>query len=205
MLAVNPKDIYVLYARSLGWLTVLAVVAVCASVVVSIVFIDFVHGNPHRTQTNALETMMLFALVVGVIAAVDSVIVFALPQCFQAVVSDGLVRWFGGRAQAAVLVALPMTAVITWYAFDYFIPTNVPHATTAGSGDWQPYQHGLTTARYLTALGCQTPATLFNIAYVAATGTRFSRKSVVRLGFVAAILAGGFAGYGDAKGQYQFL
>jgi len=193
-----------MYARSMAWLTVLVAVKCGVSNIVSLVLIDFVHGNSDRTQENAIEMIIIFTPLLGLIAAVGTVIVFALPQCFQAVVSGALVRRFGDRAQAAVLMAQPMTAIITWYSYDYLTPTNVTLAINVGPG-WQPYQHGLTAARYLTALACQTAATLFSVAYVGTTGNRLPRKAVVLLALAAAVLAGGFGGYRQADAQYQFL
>jgi hypothetical protein len=195
-----------MYARSLAWLTLLAAVAV-GSQIVSVMVIDFVHGNTHLTPKDtagAVETMIVFAPLFGLIAAVDTVIVFTLPQSFQALVSAVLARWSGSRAQVAVLLALPMTALITWYAFDYFIPSYTPLAITYAP-DWQPYQHGLTPARYLATLAYQTPATLFSVAYVGTIGSPGRRRAVVHLALAAAVLAGGYAAYRAAAGQYQFL
>jgi hypothetical protein len=193
-----------MYARSLAWVAAVVAVICGISNIMSLVLIDFVHGNPHRIQENAFEMIIIFTPLLGLIAAVGTVIVFALPQCFQAMVSGMLVRRFGDHAQAAVLLALPMTAIITWYSYDYLTPSNVNLGINLGP-DWQPYQHGITAARYLAALVCQTAATLFSIAYVGTTGSRLRRKAVVLLALAAALLAGGFRGYRQAEGQYQFL
>jgi len=190
-----------MYARSLAWLTVLAAVICGISNIISLVLIDFVHGNPHRTQENAFEMIIIFTPLRGLIAAIGTAIVFALPQCFQAIVGA---RRFGGHAQGAVLLALPMTAVITWYSYDYLTPFDVNLAIHVGPG-WQLYQHGITTARYLAALACQTLATLFSVAYVGTTGRHLPRKAVVLVALAAAVLAGGLAGYLQAEAQYQFL
>jgi hypothetical protein len=198
-IAVTARTAYAMYARSLAWLTLLAAVAV-GSQIVSVMVMVFVHGNAHVTPkdtADAVGTVVVFAPLFGLIAAVDTVIVFTLPQSFQALVSGGLARWFGGRAQVAVLMVLPMTALITWYAFDYLIPSYTPLATTYAP-DWQPYQHGLTPARYLGALAYQTPATLFSVAYVGTIGNAGRRRAVLRLAFAAAVLAGGYAAYGGA-------
>jgi len=195
-----------MYARSLAWLTLLAAVAV-GSQIVFVMVIGFVQGNAHLTlkyTADAVGTVMVIAPLFGLIAAVDTVIVFTLPQSFQALVSGVLEAWFGGRAQVAVLMVLPMTAVITWYAFDFLMPSYTPLAITYAP-DWQPYQHGLTPARYLAALAYQTPATLFSVAYVGTIGSPGRRRVVVRLAFAAAVLAGGYAEYRVATGQYQFL
>jgi hypothetical protein len=50
---MKPGCIYRSYARSLLWVALLAAVAIGVAVIVELVFVDFVHGNPHRTQANA--------------------------------------------------------------------------------------------------------------------------------------------------------
>ena len=203
-LAVTSNAIHAMYAQSLAWLTVLAAIICGVANITSLVLIDFVHGNPHRTLENAIVMIVLFTPVFGVIAAVGTVIVFALPQCFQALVSGALVRRFGDKAQLAILLVLPMTAVITWYSYDYLTPSDLNLGINVGP-DWRPYQHGLTAARYLSTLVCQTPATLFSIAYVGTARTGLPRNAVVLLALAAAVLAGGFAGHRLAEGQYPFL
>jgi hypothetical protein len=201
---VSANAIHAMYAHSLAWLAVLAAVICGVSNVASLVLIDFVHGNPHRTQKNAVEMMIFFTPLLGLIAAVGTSVVFVLPQCFKAAVSGALVRRFGSHAQAGILLALPMTAVITWYSYDNLTPSDVILGINAGP-DWQPYQHGLTAARYLGTLAYQTPATLFSVAYVRTTGLRLPRMALMLLAFAAAVVAAGFWRYRQAEGQYQFL
>jgi hypothetical protein len=198
---VNAKAIPALYARSLAWLTVLAAIICGVSIILSNVLIDFVHGNPHRTRENTVEMIIMFPPLFGLIAVIGTVIVFALPQCFQALVSGALVRRFGGHSQAAVLLVLPLTAVITWYCFDYL----VPDLGIYEGPDGQRYRHGLTAARYLATLACQMPVTVFSVAYAGTAGNSFHRKAVIFLALAAAMLAGGFWGYYLAEEQYQFL
>ncbi len=111
---------------------------------------------------------MLIVLLVGTISVIGTLLVFTLPQCFQAAVSNGFVRRFGRDAHMGVLLALPVTAVITWYCFDYLTPPSFNLGINQGPG-WEPYKHGLTTTRYLTALAFQAPATLFSAVYSAAS------------------------------------
>lgn len=192
------------YAQSLVWLAILAAVTAGVSNIVELVFIDFIHGNPHRTQGNAITMMVTFTPLLGMVALIGVLLVLTLPQCFQATVSGALVRRFGSRAQAGVLLALPITAAMAWYCYDYLTPSDVGLAINEGP-DWEPYQHGLTLARYTEALAFQVPATLFSVAYAAADAARPSRRIVVLLALAVAIIAGGIMGHHAAEGQYQFL
>lgn len=201
---VPDRIVMFAYARSLAWLAILAAVIVGIQNIVGLVFIDFIHSNPHRTQGNAIFMMIAYTPLFGLVALIGVLLVLTLPQCFQAAVSSALVCQFGSRAQAGVWLALPITAAMTWYCYDYLTPSDVGLAINEGP-DWKPYQHGLTLARYAAALAFQVPATLFSVAYAAAGATRPSRKTVILLAFAAAVIAGGIMGHRTAEGQYQFL
>jgi len=83
--------------------------------IVSIVGVHFVHGNPHRTKANALLMAVLFPPLFGFVSIMGSFLTFAVPQCFQALVSDVLVRLLGRRGQFGILLASPRTAALAWY------------------------------------------------------------------------------------------
>ena len=201
---VPDRVVVFTYAKSLAWLAILAAVIAGIQNIVGLVFIDFIHGNPHRTQGNAIFMMIVYTPLLGLVALVGVLLVFTLPQCFQAAISSALGYRFGSRAQAGVWLALPVTAAMTWYCYDYLTPSDVGLAINEGP-DWQPYQHGLTLARYGATLAFQVPATLFSVAYAAAGAARPSRKTVILLAFTAAIIAGTIMGHRTAEGQYQFL
>lgn len=203
---MTPSATQEAYARSLAWLAVLAAVVFGVQLIFELVFVDFIHSNPHRPQSNAIFMMMTDPLLLGVPIIIGMLLVFTLPQCFQAVCAGWLVRRFESRAQAGVLLLLPITAVITWYCFDYLTPSDVGLGIN-DDADWRPYQHGLTINRYAAALAVQALVTLFSVAYTAAgSGTaRVSRRSVIRLALAAAIVVGAVAGFRIAQGQYQFL
>lgn len=184
-LSTMSGAIYAAYARSLAWLALLAAIAVGVSLVVDVVIVDFVRGNTGRTQENAIITMLVMPPLLGLLVIVWVLLIYALPQCFQAAVSAALVRRSGDQAQAGVLLVLPITAVITWYCYDYLLPSYF-------NADWQ---YGLTTARYMATLAFQAPATLFSVAYAAAGSKRAFQKRIVFLAFVAAIIVGGVEGY----------
>jgi hypothetical protein len=202
--AMKRNEVYVSYAKSFFWAAPLIAISLGFSIVVLVVFVDFIHGNPHRTKENALLIMALFPPIVGLIATVGSFLVFALPQCFQAVVSDALVGRLGRRGQFGLVLALPLTAVLAWYCYDYLTPSDLNLGINAGP-DWTPYQHGLTFHRYLTMLIVQTPITLFSLWHCDATIRHVSRKPVIVTGLVFAVVVGVAHGYWMAVQQHQFL
>jgi len=111
----NNEVVYGAYAQSLAWVTLLIAVIVGITTIVSIVGVDFVHGNPHRTKVNALLMAVLFPPLFGFVSIMGSFLTFAVPQCFQALVSDVLVRLLGRRGQFGILLASPLTAALAWY------------------------------------------------------------------------------------------
>jgi hypothetical protein len=201
---MKRRDVYVAYTQSLILVVVLIAVVMGVSIVVELVFVDFIHGNPHRTKANAVLMIMLYPPIVGLVAILGSFVVFTLPQCFQAIMSDVLARRLGRKGQFWILLALPLTVTLAWYCYDYLPPT-VPNLGINVGADWPPYQHGLTLRRYLTMLIIQTPITLFSLAYCDAAVRHRSRKSIVLAAVVLALVVGVLHGYWMANGQYQFL
>jgi len=195
---------YICYAQSLLWVAILMAVFVAVAIIFELALVDFIHGNPHRTKSNAMLMMLFTPPIFGIIAIVGSFLVFTLPQCFQAIVTDVLVCRFGRRAQFGVLLVLPLTAILAWYCYDYLTPTDVNLGINEGA-DWTPYQHGLTLRRYLTMLTVQTPITLFGLSYCDATIRHGSKRWFILAALVLAVVVGVIWGYWMAKGQYQFL
>jgi hypothetical protein len=132
---------------------------------------------------------VLVPAIFGSAAIVASFLVLTVPQGFQSLVSDALVCCFGRRGQFGVLLALPITAILTWYCYDYLTPTMPPLAIGSGP-DWAPFQHGITLQRYLGALIFQTPVTLFSVCYCGAAIRQISKESVVLTGFIFAVVVG---------------
>jgi hypothetical protein len=87
-----------------------------------------------------------------------------------------LVRRFDRRGLFGVLLALPLTAGLVWYSFDYLTPTDLNLGINT-SPDWTPHQHGLTLQRDLATLAFQTPIALFNLWYWDTTMRVRSKKS----------------------------
>jgi hypothetical protein len=57
-----------------------------------------------------MEMMLLFPPILGFMAIIGTFLVFALRQCFQAILTDVLVRRFDRRGLFGVLLALRLTA-----------------------------------------------------------------------------------------------
>lgn len=153
------------YAHNLLWVALFAAVMVGVMSVAHLVFFDIIHGNPHRTREDVISMMAMQTPILGIIAAIGSILVFTLPQTFQAALVAVRHRIAGNRARFAVLPALPLTAVLTWYCYDYLTPSDLVLGINAGP-DWRPYQHGISMARYMGALAFQTPVTLFGFLYI---------------------------------------
>jgi len=201
---MKTSGTYASYAESFLWVALLTAVAVGVTIIVDSVFVDFVHGNPHRTQANAMVGMLLFPPIFGFLAVIGTFLVFALPQCFQALLTDVMVRHLHRRGLLGVLLALPLTAVLAWYCYDYLTPTDVNLGINVGP-DWTPYRHGLTLQRYLMMLALQTPITLFNILYLDATSCDRSKKPIIIGALLFTVVLGVLYGHWMAEGQYKFL
>jgi hypothetical protein len=153
------------YAHSFLWIVLFAALAAGGMIFAHLVFFDIMHGNPHRTRENVVSMMAIQTPILGIVAAIGSILVFALPQAFQAALVAIRHRMVGSRARFAVLPALPLTAVLTWYCYDYLTPSDLVLGINAGP-DWRPYQHGISIARYIGALAYQAPITLFSFLYI---------------------------------------
>ncbi len=198
---MNPKAVWASYACSLAWLAVLAAVIPVVSIVVELVLVDFIHGNPHRTRENTVEMLILDPPFLGLLAVLATILVFTLPQCVQALVSGALVGRFGNQARAGVLLGLPLTAILTWYCWDCLTPVSLLISQSPAD---TLYRHGLTRGRYFGALAFQAPATLFSVAYDVARTARRTRRALTLLALLAAVTAGVVLGWRDAQVQYQY-
>ncbi len=192
------------YAHSFLWVVLFMAVTVGVSSIAHLVFFDVIHGNPHRTEENVISMMLVQTPILGVIAAIGSILVFTLPQVFQAVLVAVLHRTFRGRARFAVLLALPLTAVLTWYCYDYLTPSDFNLGINAGP-DWTPYQHGISISRYMGALAFQAPITLFTFLFIDAGFRGASKWLILVAALVIAIVVGSMYGYVTAQGQIELL
>jgi hypothetical protein len=198
---MSKFTIHVSYIQSLLWIALFMAVLSAETNIVELLFVDFVHGNPHRTLENALFMIEAYAPVFGVIAFIGTFLVFTLPQFFQAELVGASDRLFGDRAQFAALPALPLTAVLTWYCYDYLTPS-VPNF--AGNLT-ELYEHGLSLSRYATTLAIQTPVTLFSSLCLNAQIGGRSKAPLLLAALAIMLVAGGIRGYLMACGQFHFL
>lgn len=201
---MKTDGVYSSYARSLLWVALAMAVAVGLSMIVEVIFVDFVHGNPHRPQSNAIVMMLYMPPLLGVIAAICTFLVFSLPQYFQAFVTSILMRKFYRRSIFGVLLSLPLTVALAWYCYEYFTPTDFNLGINAGP-DWEPYKHGITLQRYLIMFVFQTPITLFGALYYDASICNRSRKPIIICLLLFTVVLGVTYGHWMAEGQYQFL
>jgi hypothetical protein len=201
---VNKSAVTISYAQSLIWVGLLVAIAVGVTTIVELVFVDFVHGNPHRTLGNVIVMMVVETPLIGVIALIGVFLVFTLPQFFQVAVISVLNQMFGSRARFAVFLALPLTAVLTWYCYDYLTPTDFNLGINVGP-DWSPYQHGLSISRYMRTLAIQAPVTLFSFLYFDAGFRGGSKKPLLMAVLALAVVVGGILGHENAQQQFQFL
>jgi hypothetical protein len=192
------------YAIALLWVTAFVALAVSVNLVTELVFIDFVHGNPNRSQGNALTMMALFPPIFSIIFIIGVWLVFGPSQLLQASVTYLLVPKYGRLAFLFVALMLPISGVVTWYCFDYLTPSNINPAINEGP-DWTPYQHGISPLRFLAATGIQAVVTTFTLAYCRTRYRRPLRKQLLLAALFVTILGGIAWGYRSTKFQYQFL
>jgi len=201
---MEAKAVSIIYLKSLGSILLAVATAVAIYLIVELLFVDFVHGNPNRPTSNAAVMMIFFTPVLALISCIVATLVLILPQSLEALLTWKLVRQIGERGPLSTLFALPLTAMLTWYCYDYLTFSDFNLGINEGAG-WQPYEHGLTLVRYAGALVIQAPVTLFNVCYFKAHTQKGSRKAVVLSALGLAVIVGCALGYSSALGQYQYL
>ncbi|WP_322051519.1 hypothetical protein [Paraburkholderia bannensis] len=193
-----------LFCKSLFLIAALVATTLSISIVVSLILIDFIHGNPNRTKENAATMMALSPLITFIFAPIGIFVVFSAPQIIQGLTMRALHPRLGRYAYVVVGLLVPFISILAWYCYDYLTPTNFNLDINEGA-DWVPYQHGINLKRYLTILSAQGFITTFTLIYFEAAVYRQSRRTVV-LGFLfLAIVVGVFLGHRDAISQYQFI
>jgi hypothetical protein len=201
---MSKGAINISYLRSLLWITLFMAVTVGVTNIVELIFVDFIHGNPHRTKENVIFMMFVFTPLFGVITMIGSILVFGVPQFFQAALIGVLGQRFDSRARFVTFLALPLTAVLTWYCYDYLTPTDFNLGINVGP-EWTPYQHGLSVSRYIKTLAIQAPITLFSFLYFDADFRGYSKKPILLIPLAVAIVIGTIRGYMMAQSQFHFL
>ena len=173
----EPAIIGPSYTCSLLWIALFSAVTI-DMMAIEFRVVDIIHGNSHRTGEAVMAVLIL-----GIAAAIGSILVFAVPQIFQGTLVALLHPVFGGRARFFVLPALPLTAVLTWYCYEYLTLL------------WTPDRHGISISRYLAALGFQTPVTLFSLLYIDAGFRGTSKRPLLLAALAIAIASAVILGY----------
>jgi hypothetical protein len=187
--------------QSLVWITLFIVINRTVQFNIEMLFVDFIHGNPHRPRSNALSMMVTDTPIFALFNIIACFLVLTVPQFFQAAIVCAFEPAYGDGSRFLALAALPVTAVITWYCYDYLTPSNICFAGSCT----EPYEHGLSPSRYVMALAVLTPITLFSFLYLSACLRDRSKMSLLLVALAIAILLGAIGGYVRAREQYQFL
>ena len=200
----NKGGVKARYALCLLWLSLIFSIISIISNITELVFVDFIHGNPYRPKSNAIEMMWLFSIILGIISIIGCFLVFSLSQMVQAVLHSKLRHLPKPFSHLTILLTIPLLSVLTWYCWEYLTPTDFNLGINEGP-DWEPYQHGITIQRYLSALAFQAPISLFSIIYCDPDLIRMSRKAILTAGLVLAVPIGIWCGHRLAMEQYGFL
>ena len=192
------------FGESLFWIAILVATSLSICVMVSVIMVDFVHGNPNRSKSNAGLMIFLFSVIIFIVAPIAIFIVFSLSQMIQGLVMRALYPTLGRYAYILVGLTVPLISIVTWYCYDYLTPTDFNLGINEGA-DWQPYQHGMSSSRYLAAFIGQASVTIFTLVYFESTRRGRSRKTVILVGLLLATVIGVFLGVRQAISQYQFI
>lgn len=186
---MHMRPVAISYAKSLAWIAMLIAAALDVAVSGTILLGEFSHGRP-SPPSDVPGLIAILVLTLWVVATIASLIVFAPVQAFQVLVIGIMQREFGDRARFAALSSLPITAVLTWYCYDYLTPDDFHFGAkfSPGSG---PYQNGISVAGYLAALAVQTPLTLFAFLCFEADRQHRPKAPIIIAALVVAIAIGG--------------
>ena len=189
--------IYFSYLQSLIWTALFMALTKSEASIISAFFTDLRYVRTRRTWESVIELLAVLAPLTGIVAFVGTFLVLTIPQWFQAEIVAACQYKFGHRARFAALLGLPMTALLTWYCYDYLTPSNV----SFGGNLFEPYEHGLSVSRYIMTLLIQAPITLFGFLYFDADLRGHSRKPVLLAALVASLVAGALWGCIDGRSR----
>ena len=201
---VEMRTVTLSYVKSLLLIALAASIFLGISIIVETFFLDFVHGNPHRTQGNAIFMMFVYPPLFAVVAAIGVGLVFGFSQLFQIVLVNASIKRYGLIGRIVGLLALPVTTIITWYSYEYLTPADFDLGINTHS-DWRPYQRGLTGSRYLLTLAFQAAVTIFSVLYFEATLRKGFKKPLIAVVLFFAAVFGCVQGHTMATEQYKFV
>jgi hypothetical protein len=201
---VNKPTIGISYFQSLLWTALFFATVIGVAALVRVATVYVVHGDPQMSRNDVALLIVLASLMTCTAAAIGTLLVFTLPQIFQAWLFGRFDRKFGERGRLAVLIALPLTAVLTWYCYDYLTPSGVVFDTSGGES-WRPYQHGISVSRYFKAMGLQALVTVFGLAHFETNHRGRSTLPVIITTLVLLLTVGVIWGYESARQQIPLL
>jgi hypothetical protein len=137
-----------------------------------------------------LIELVLLALALPFGCVIQALALFTVPHLFQATVSHAAAACWRTPAYVTILLAVPLTALVTFYSYAYLI---VPWHDTFAAEE-APYPSELTPITYLLALAAQDPETMFAAAYASAVSGRLRPKTVIWFSLGLAVVAGGTSG-----------
>jgi hypothetical protein len=192
------------FAHSLLWFVLFTAMTVSGMSVAEPVLFYIMHGKLHRTRAELVSMMMVQTPMIGIIAVIGMMLIFTLPQVFQAALVAGRHQMVGSRARFELFSALPLTAVLTWYCYDYLTPSDFVLGINDRT-DWIPTPHGISVARYIGAFAFQFPVTLFSFLYLDAGFRDASRRPLLIASFMTTIAVCRIWGYVTAQQQIALL
>jgi hypothetical protein len=175
---LNKASIAASYTQSLLLVAFFAAVAISVALAGGPIVFYIVHG----TQVFDGGRFTKIAVLPGIAAIkiIGTFLIFGLPQLFQAMAVSILMRRFGSKARFAVLLLLPLTAVVTWYCYWYLTPTDYRQGINVPQ-DWLPFTLGASSlGSYVMALKFQAAVTVFSFLYFEA-GVRGMPRTLLAL------------------------
>lgn len=130
---MSANDIGPSYAKALVWCALFYGLVSGVAGIVELIIVDFIHINPHRMREATLMTMALSTPMIFLIVFLGIFIIFGLPQILQAKTVRAIMVRFGDQYENSIIMILPITAVVTWYCYEYLAPTNCNFGFTLAS------------------------------------------------------------------------
>ncbi len=155
------SQIFASYLKSLVWIATFVAIAAFFQMCADVLCVDFLHVNPHRTQSNAGLIPLLFTPFVFVIVLLVLALSFGVTQLVQALLTKCMIQKFRRSGLYAPIIGIPLWALLSWYCYDYLTLHDFNLGINEGP-EWIPYHHGLTFDRYLIMLLIQSGITLFS-------------------------------------------
>ena len=121
---MGAKTVGCIYLKSFGYILLAIVAALAINISVELLFTDFIHENPNRNESNAALMLIVTIPIFAAISSVLAALILALPQSIEAFLTWLMARQVGVRGQFSTVFALPLTAIVTWYCYDYLTPSN---------------------------------------------------------------------------------